>query len=135
MPLLILSSVYSLPAPFCPPLWLCQKHFLRGTFSSTRAEPLLQHSQGPQCYCFQLKKKNISSSPSSFPSPPPSSALRHRGDLQEGVGSIDLGNMPVLHPQQQGTAFPRLPEFKASSSLGNGLGPCLGIPVKALHRC
>lgn len=60
-----------LPAPFCPPLWLCQKHFLQGTFSSTRAEPLFQHSQGPQCYCFQLKKKNISSSPSSFPSPLP----------------------------------------------------------------
>lgn len=132
-PLLTVSSLHPAPSTFVLHLWDVRSTSCRGPSPVPGLSPSSQRSQGPQCYCFQLKKKNISSSPSSFPSPQlcPASPAE---PCRRGQGGTDLGDMPTLVLSSKGklsSPFPnsRLLHTRAmawASAWGSRLRPSAG---------
>lgn len=97
-----------------------------------RLSPSSQNSQGPQCYCFQLKKKNISSPLS--PPLPFSSALHCQRSAGVGKGALTWGTCSCLSLQQPGKAFPHPCPNSSSAQLGSGHHQSLGVTFQGLPR-
>lgn len=99
MSLLTVSSLYSASSTFLPSAVVMSAALPAGDLLQHPGRAPLPAQPRPPVLLFPIEEEKHFLLSLFLPLPLPSSALRHRGDLREGVGSIDLGNMPVNHPQ------------------------------------
>lgn len=107
VPLLTVSSVYSASSTFLPSTVVISEALPSGDLLQPQGRAPLPAQPRPPVLLFPIEEEKHFLLSLFLPLPPPSSALchRHRGDLQEGVGSIDLGDM-LSSKGQLTPAFP-----------------------------